>query len=176
MKQIRLKNISDNYFHEAWKLYEEAFPVEERRLLKDQICVLKRDNYHFDILIDKKQFIGFILWWNFERYRFIEYFATSVQQRNIGIGKLVLNKFIDKNDKPILLEVELPTSSINERRIKFYQRAGFKRNEHHYEIPPLEEDQSPLQLLLMSYPSFISVKDVELFIKKYHPIIFKKGF
>lgn len=54
MKQIRLKNISDNYFHEAWKLYEEAFPVEERRLLKDQICVLKRDNYHFDILIDKK--------------------------------------------------------------------------------------------------------------------------
>jgi hypothetical protein len=50
---------------------------------------------------------------------------------------------------------------------------GFKLNQHHYEIPPIKEDQSPLQLLVMSYPNMISEKEVNLFVEKYHPIIFK---
>ena len=69
MKQIRLKNISDKYFQIAWTLYEEAFPLEERRLMDDQIRVMKKPNYHFDIMIDENQFIGFLLWWDFETYR-----------------------------------------------------------------------------------------------------------
>lgn len=89
----------------------------------------------------------------FETHKYIDHFATGVEQRNKGIGKLILNKFIDRVDKPILLEVELPTSDINERRIKFYERVGFKLNEHDYEIPPIKEDELPLQLLLMSYPN-----------------------
>jgi len=173
MKLTRLKNISDNYFHKAWNLYEDAFPGEERRLLDAQSYVLQNDSYHFDILIDKNQFMGFILWWDFETHRYIDHFATAVEQRNKGIGKFILSNFIVSNDKPVILEVELPTSSINERRIKFYERVGFKLNQHHYEIPPLKADQSPLQLLLMSYPNIISEKDVDQFVKKYHPVIFK---
>lgn len=172
MKLTRLKNISDNYFQEAWKLYEDAFPFEERRSLDNQSKVLQIDNYNFEVLIDKDQFIGFILWWDFETHKYIDHFATALEQRNKGIGKLILNKFIDSDDKSIILEVELPTSNINERRIKFYERVGFKLNQHHYEIPPIKEDQSPLQLLVMSYPNFISEKDVDLFVEKNHPIIF----
>ncbi len=173
MKLIRLKTISDNYFQEAWKLYEDAFPFEERRPLDSQSKVLQNDNYHFEVLIDKDQFIGFILWWDFETHKYIDHFATALEQRNKGIGKLILNKFIDSDDKPIILEVELPTSNINERRIKFYERVGFKLNQHHYEIPPLKEDELPLQLLVMSYPHMISEKEVNLFVEKYHPVIFK---
>ena len=174
MKLIRLKHISDNYFQKAWKLYEDAFPFEERRLLDDQSYVLQNDSYHFDVLIDKDQFIGFILWWNFDTHRYIDHFATAVEQRNKGIGKLILNKFMDRDDKSMILEVELPTSNINERSIKFYERLGFKLNQHHYEIPPITKDQPPLQLLLMSYPNILSEKDVNLFIEKYHPVLFKK--
>ena len=172
MKQIRLKTISDNYFHEAWELYQEAFPLEERRLLDDQIRVFNKSNYHFDVMINEKELIGFLLWWDFEKHRFIDHFATSKQHRNKGFGKLILNRFMNRNEKPILLEVELPTSAINQRRIKFYERIGFKLNQHYYEMPPLKEGQSPLQLLLMSYPDHISEKEVEKFIKKCHPIIF----
>ncbi|WP_420573293.1 GNAT family N-acetyltransferase [Kordia sp.] len=173
MRFIRLKNISDNYFQKAWALYEDAFPLEERRLLDEQSYIFQNDRYHFDILIDKDQFLGFILWWDFKTYRYIDHFATPVKQRNKGIGKFILNNFIERNDKSIILEVELPTSRINERRIKFYQRLGFQLNQHHYEIPPLKENQSPLQLLIMSYPSLITNKDVEHFVEKYHPVIFK---
>ena len=173
MKQTRLKNTTDNYFHKAWELYEDAFPLEERRLLDAQSCVMKKPNYHFDITIDKKQLIGFLLWWEFETYKYIDHFAIATQQRNKGFGKLILENFKDNKDKPILLEVELPNSTINQRRIKFYERIGFKLNQHYYEIPPLKESQSTLQLLLMSYPAKLSKNDVEQFIKICHPIIFK---
>ena len=173
MKQIRLKSITDNYFLQAWELYEGSFPLEERRLLDAQSRVMKKPNYHFDTIIDEKQLIGFLLWWEFETHSYIDHFATSTQQRNKGFGKLILEKFMDSNYKPILLEVELPNSTINQRRIKFYERIGFKLNQHYYEIPPLKEGQSPLPLLLMSYPSLLSKNDVKQFIKIYHPVIFK---
>ncbi len=172
MKLIRLKNISDAYFNAAWILYEEAFPIEERRSLDIQTQILQKEEYHFDILVDEEQFVGFILWWDFDTCRYIDYFATAVEQRNKGIGQLMLNEFVNQNNKPIILEVELPTSNINERRIKFYERIGFKLNQHYYEIPPQGEGQLPLQLLVMSYPDFISQRDLELFINIYHPIVF----
>lgn len=173
MNQIKLESISDNYFHIAWKLYEDAFPLEERRSLNAQTQVMKKSNYHFDILMDENQFIGFLLWWDFETLKYIDHFATSAEQRNKGFGKLILEKFIDRSDKPIILEVELPNSTINQRRIKFYKRIGFKLNQHYYEVPPLIEGQKSLQLLLMSYPTFLTTKDVEHFTDICHPIIFK---
>lgn len=173
MKLVRLKNISDTFFQEAWELYEDAFPFEERRQFDGQCIVLQNDSYHFNVLIDNNQFKGFILWWDFETYKYIDHFATVVKERNKGLGKLILNKFINHTDKSIILEVELPTSNINERRIKFYERIGFKLNQHYYEIPPVQKDQVPLQLLIMSYPNTISEKEVNLFVEKYHPIIFK---
>ena len=172
MKQIRLKSISDNYFQIAWKLYEEAFPMEERRLIDAQARVMEKPNYHFDVIIDENQFIGFFLWWDLETYRYIDHFATSIQQRNKGFGQLILEKFMD-NNKPVLLEVELPNSTINQRRIKFYERTGFTLNQHYYEVPASIEGDSPLQLLLMSYPTAISAKDVEQFVKICHLIIFE---
>ncbi|WP_281987532.1 GNAT family N-acetyltransferase [Aquimarina aggregata] len=173
MKCIRLTNISDNYFKLAWELYQKAFPSEEQRLLDAQALVMKKSNYHFEIIIEEKEFVGFLLWWDFETYKYIDHFAIAMQRRNLGLGKLILEKFIDTTDKPILLEVELPSSTINQRRIKFYEKIGFKLNQHYYEIPPLIEEQSSLQLLLMSYPEIISKKDVEEFIKICHPIMFK---
>ncbi len=173
MKQVKLENLSDTFFQMAWELYEGSFPLEERRLKDAQARVMKNPDYNFDIVINNKQFIGFILWWDFETLRYVEHFATSTEQRNKGFGKLILEKFMESNDKPILLEVELPHSTINQRRIKFYERTGFKLNPHYYELPPIQEDHSPLQLLLMSYPTPLSEKDVANFIKVFHPIIFE---
>ena len=173
MNKIRLKNISDKHFDKAWKLYEDAFPMEERRLLNEQINVMKKSNYHFDIIFDKNKLIGILLWWNFETLRYIEYFATSTEQRNKGFGKQIIENFMDNDDKSSLLEVELPYSMINQRRIGFYERVGFKLNQHYYEIPPFKEGNKPLPLLLMSYPASLTATDVEQFTKIYHPIIFK---
>ncbi|WP_394746758.1 GNAT family N-acetyltransferase [Spongiimicrobium salis] len=173
MKRIRVKRTSDTHFQKAWELYEEAFPLEERRLLDDQSAILKEDSYHFDVLLLKNEFVGFILWWDFKRLRFIDHFATAVQQRNKGLGKMILNSFMNASNKPILLEVELPMSPINQRRIQFYERTGFQYNQHKYHIPAPQPHQSPMPLALMSYPDPIASEDVDLFVKEYHPILFK---
>ena len=174
MNQLRLKSISENHFHKAWELYEDAFPIEERRSLNKQTHVIKNSNYHFDIMLDNDKLIGFLLWWNFEKVRYIDHFATSIEQRNKGFGKQILENFINTSEKLVLLEVELPNSSMNKRRIKFYERIGFKLNLHYYEVPPLMEGYKHFQLLLMSYPTFMTERDVEQFTKTCHPIIFNK--
>jgi GNAT superfamily N-acetyltransferase len=175
MELVRLKNTSEPYFEKAWKLYEEAFPLEERRTIEQQAFVLQNELYHFDVLIDGTQLIGFILWWNFETHRYIDHFATATEQRNKGLGKLILNTFIAQNDKAILLEVELPTCELNKRRIQFYDRIGFKLNQHHYEIIPSNVDLPSLQLLVMTYPSLISEKELNSFVENYFPILFEKN-
>ncbi len=171
MKLKRLKKSTDNDFHQAWELYNDAFPLEERRTLDGQKRVLKRSNYHFEILIDHNQFIGFILWWDLEMFRYIDHFATSKSIRNKGFGKLILNTFINNDDKSILLEVELPASSIDQRRINFYERLGFKLNLHDYKVPS-SVDNRKIDLLVMSYPEAISKETLNRFIINNHPIIF----
>ena len=47
MKQIRLNNTSDTSFQKAWELYEDAFPIEERRTLSEQTIILENESYHF---------------------------------------------------------------------------------------------------------------------------------
>ncbi len=173
MKQLRLRNTSDTYFNQAWQLYEDAFPPEERRSLDNQSRIMKNANYNFDVVLNQNQCIGFLLWWDLKNYKYIDHFATSISQRNKGFGKSILEKFIGNTDKTILLEVELPNTIINKRRIKFYERIGFKLNQQYYEIPPSIEGQPSLQLLLMSYPFYLTEKDVEQFVKTCHPILFK---
>lgn len=130
-------------------------------------------NYHFEVIIDDSKLIGFLFWWNLETFRYIDHFATSVAIRNQGLGKLILQQFMATNNKPILLEVELPETTINQRRIQFYERLGFKLTPHYYEVPSAEENQAPLQLLLMSSPKAISEQEVNQFVNTCHPIIFK---
>ena len=48
-----------------------------------------------------------MLWWGFATYRYIDYFAIDSKQRNKGLGKLILDKFIASQSKPVLLELEL---------------------------------------------------------------------
>ena len=174
MKIIRLQNTSNPYFYQAWEIYLEAFPVHERKTLEAQTLLMNNPLYHYDILIVDDEVIGFILWWNLESLRFIDHFATIKKHRNKGYGKLILENFSSTSDKPVLLEVELPESNINKRRIKFYERIGFKLNLHHYELPVFNEKQPPLQLLLMTYPEYISENEAKQFVKLCHPIIYKK--
>lgn len=174
MEHIRLEGITDNYFKEAWELYEIAFPLEERRSIADQEKTFKHSNYHFDVIIKEEKCIGFLLWWEFDNLRYIEYFATVARVRNKGFGKRILESFIKRSQKPILLEVELPNSDIQQRRINFYERLGFHLNPHFYETPPIHEGFSALELRIMSFPSSISEKDVKNFIEQCHPVIFNE--
>lgn len=163
--------MEDPLFPQAWNLYKKSFPPEERRQLRTQKKIMNNPLYHFEIITDKGNFIGFILWWGFKDVRYIEHLATSPGLRGKGYGLRVLQNFIPKSDIPVLLEVEHPTSEINKRRIGFYQRIGFALNEHPYKHPPYKKGGDYVSLMLMTYPKTITEAEAGYFCKKYHPAI-----
>lgn len=174
MELIRLQSANNKYFPLAWEIYLEAFPPEERKTLDAQTQLMNNPLYHYDIVIVDDELIGFVLWWNLDSVRFIDHFATASKHRNKDFGKMILENFVKNHNKPVLLEVELPYSDINKRRIKFYERIGFKLNLHHYELPVFIEGEPPLQLLLMTYPNAISEKETKQFMEVCHPIVYKQ--
>ncbi|MBE9467482.1 MAG: GNAT family N-acetyltransferase [Bacteroidetes bacterium] len=165
MKIIRITDISNIYFEQAWKLYEDSFPTDERRQISNQTNIMEKINYNFEIITKDNHFIGILLWWDYNNFRYIEHLATLPKERCKGFGKTILEQFINRDTKPIILEVDLPESNINKRRIEFYKRIGFKLNNHYYKQTPYNKESSSVELLLMSYPSCISKTMLDVFLK-----------
>ena len=51
MKTLDLKNCEKNHFLEAWELYDNSFPKEEKRTLSEQETILKDERYNPTIFI-----------------------------------------------------------------------------------------------------------------------------
>jgi len=52
----------------------------------------------------------------------------------------------------LVLEVEAFNTTTAKRRVRFYERLGFVRNDITYIEPPTEEGETPIPLTIMSYP------------------------
>lgn len=152
--QLKKLNISNNEEIDfIKKLYLESFPLSERRDTELMFDLYKR-NTTFTILILEKenQYVGFFTYWDFNDFIFAEHFAISPDFRNGGFGGKVMKLFIKSITQPIVLEVELPTTILSERRIGFYQRLGFRLWEDiPYQQPPYQVDGKPVPMKLMTY-------------------------
>lgn len=173
MNHIRLTDTSHHLFKEAWELYEQSFPMEERRPKAWQTDILPHSSYYFELVLQEEALIGLLLWWSFEEVRYIEHFATVPVLRGRGYGKLILEAFVSRDERPVLLEVEPPQNEMQQRRIRFYEQSGFILNNHVYQQPPYHQGQQPLTLLLMSHPAAISAETVAHFVNKRHPLIYR---
>jgi ribosomal protein S18 acetylase RimI-like enzyme len=171
MNYTSINNAEHPLFGQAWQLYRTSFPPEERRLLCSQKKIMDHPLYHFEIIADRDEFIGFILWWGFEDVRYVEHLATSPRLRGNGYGRRILRKFLSDSEIPVLLEVEHPATEINRRRIGFYRRTGFVLNGHTYRHPPYRKGGEYVSLLLMTYPGAITEDEAARFCRLYHPVI-----
>ncbi|MFI3262284.1 MAG: GNAT family N-acetyltransferase [Rikenellaceae bacterium] len=165
-------------FVKCWNLYVNAFPEEERRTKEYHLDTLKKIEFNFEAILDDEKFVGILCWWSFESIRYIEHFATSPELRGAGYGKIILEQFIKENNKPVILEVELPDCTLNKRRIAFYERLGFIFNDCDYAHPPYsnKKDDEFLNLKLMTYPKSIDETDVDKFKEQFFPIIHFRYF
>ncbi|WP_321520084.1 GNAT family N-acetyltransferase [uncultured Bacteroides sp.] len=140
----------DNYRF-AERLLTTAFPKEERRELSLQRQYTDQNkHFHNNILLANEEPIGFISYWDFDKFIYVEHFAIDETKRNGGYGKLVLSALKEKLGRPIVLEVELPENETSKRRICFYQRQGFQLWKEKYQQPPYRGGDSYLPMLLMA--------------------------
>lgn len=144
-----MNRLNDTELRQFAALYESAFPPEERRPTADELAL---DDKRFTISLIEHQgrFAGFITVWHFDRFAYIEHFATLPKLRGCGIGSQTLAKLLATTDKPIVLEVEPPTDALAKRRIAFYRRAGFAEMPQPYEQPPYHADAPAVPLRIMT--------------------------
>lgn len=170
--RLRINKTEDSRFKKAWTLYQSSFPIEERREIDSQEMVMQKSEYHFDLIFSEEVFIGIFLWWEFERLRYIEHFAIRIKQRNRGFGSQILKQFMTESNIPIILEVEKPITLVQQKRIQFYKNLDFYLIDNEYQQPPYSNHQTPLSLLLMSWPLALSPQNHDYFIQECHPFIF----
>lgn len=139
------------------KLYNEAFPPEERREYHDErhlanFIKMKGGKFHVLAVKDGDRFLGFLSYWTFEGYTYVEHFAICPEQRGKKLGTEMLHHIFKEVSPDVLLEVEKPVGDVEKRRIDFYERNGFcVRKEFNYVQPPYSPDMQPVPMLLMTH-------------------------
>lgn len=139
------------------KLYNGSFPENERRIYEDAEHLanfIKMKGGKFDAFAakDGDLFLAFLSYWTFEGYTYIEHFAVEPEHRGKRIGELMLKHLFKEVSPDVLIEVEHPDTPDAERRIKFYEKHGFKvREEFNYVQPPYSPAQKPVPMLLMTH-------------------------
>lgn len=93
-----------------------------------------------------------VMYAEFPSFVFVDYLLVNPKARGGGIGGHVLDT-LKKKEKAILLEVEPPEAEDEDtsRRIRFYERNGFRRAEH-IEYTREDEDGEPRTMDVYYWP------------------------
>ena len=144
------------------QLMTASFPSEEYRPLEElRNYTDSKPHFYCNIILHQNTPVGFITYWDFGHFCYVEHFAIDPSQRNGGHGKNVLNHLCHQLKKPIILEVEMPEEEMAIRRINFYKRQGFTLWEKPYMQPPYKSGDDYLPMLLMAYGDLECDKDFE---------------
>ena len=169
----RLTSTESIYFSQVWDLYKTSFPENERRNINGQVHTLGLNNYYCQIVFKDDQFVGILFWWNFETLRYIEHIAIRPDRQNEGLGSEIMKDFLSLADsKPILLEVEPATTDIQKKRLRFYDKLGFKMNAYDYIQPAIQKSTNPVALKVLSFPSQLNIENYNAYITTYHSQVF----
>lgn len=162
-KKFKLDHSQEDF---AKFVYTESFPPEERRPFELLRQIAEEKPFEFYIIQNENNSVGIMSFWNFDKFVYAEHFALSPSTRGNGIGTKVLNKIHSDIIKPIVLEVELPTNTIAQRRIKLYERNGFALLPYHYIQPPYSDNMPCVEMKLMTTRSFGNSKEEFKIIKE----------
>lgn len=145
--------------------YEEAFPAEERREFDDLLALLPCPAMHLCVLMHQQEPVGFIIFWQWpdNGIIFIEHFAIDPARRGQQLGQQALEQVLTLPADYVILETELPTDSIHQRRINFYERQGFITSPFPYAQPPYRPENAPIPMKLLSLPTIETQADFDRF-------------
>lgn len=155
------KHLSYNQFKE---LYTISFPIFEQRTEEQQEKAFNHSAYHLSGYEENNAFIGFISYWEFEEYIYIEHFAINQELRGKGYGNKILNDFITiKTPKIVLLEIDPIVDEVSEARLRFYRRCGFYENPYPHIHPPYRNGNKGHSLVVLTTQREITEKEYQTF-------------
>lgn len=156
-----------------YKLYQSAFPSSERRNLGGLEQILNHEKrFEAYALMKEDKFVGFFTYWLFDRFCYVEHFAIDDSLRGQNLGSEVLVAFLKRTDLPVVLEVEMPDNNEAGRRIKFYERFGFRVLPHTYAQPFYDGSGRILPMLIMSNNYHFTDKHFNMIKKTLHSEVY----
>ncbi|MDO6993106.1 GNAT family N-acetyltransferase [Brachyspira innocens] len=176
IKLIEMKyNLENIDFYK--KLYNDAFPKEERWSF-DMILENKdNNNYKLYAVLDDNMPIGLTMIWNLDDFNFGEYLAIDKKLRGKKYGSEVLIKILDMlKDKLIVIEVEpYELNEIAKKRIEWYKRFGFILADYEYDMPSLDENNkiSSIKMKIMTSRKLKNKEEHDNITKTLYETIYK---
>lgn len=67
--------------------------------------------------------VGFISYWNFDNFIYIEHFAVNKDLRGRGYGFKIMEEFKSATDKILILEIDKITDAQSAARLRFIKNA-----------------------------------------------------
>lgn len=133
------------------ELYRNAFPPDERRSEESLLSLIAcQPSMYFNAVEEDEKIAGLFIYWQFEDFYYLEHLAVCPELRNQKIGQKVLD-YVRKNfERECILEVEAPTDELKARRVRYYERNGFRVVDRHYVQPAYEKNLHDQPLWLMS--------------------------
>jgi ribosomal protein S18 acetylase RimI-like enzyme len=150
MKTHRIVEHRDPFYPHFIRLYESAFPLHEQRTPQQHLTALRHGRYHLNCFIEQETLVGFVCYWEFADYLYIEHYAINDSARGKGYGSLLLKDLLTNTDKRVILEIDPLVDAIAEKRLHFYQKLGFVQNDYPHSHPPYQDGYKPHQLLVLS--------------------------
>lgn len=140
-------------FDDVFSLMQKSFPKNEYRTYANQQKLLQNKYYRIiPYFGSKSEFLAFAAVWEFDSFKFVEHIAVSEKCRGMGIGSKIMSDIIQKSNTDIILEIEPPIDEISKKRLHFYEKLGFKLNDYPYMQLPLNKNDKPITLKILSYP------------------------
>lgn len=148
---VQIRSKSDIYFKEFYDLYQYSFRPAERRKVESLELIMKvKTNFFAFAVLSDGAFVGFVNYWDFEKFIFIEHFAVSPGLRGHHLGSDIIKVLLLQIQKLAVLEVETPQSKLAVKRIHFWERLGFYVLSNYYMQPPYDDAQFLIPMLIMS--------------------------
>ena len=156
MQQFYIHSCDHPLYKPFHDLYRTSFPLFEQRSARQQTASFQNEQYKLLAFTENNLFLGFISYWEFDAYLYVEHFAVNSELRGKGYGSHLLNTFIQATDKIVLLEIDPITDSISEARLRFYKRCGFYENPYPHTHPAYRHEYQPHPLIVLTTKREIS--------------------
>lgn len=165
-------DMDKKHFDSFFNILKNSLPENERRDYLSQKNLLSKNNYKPLVFKENNEILAIMATWDFESFIFIEHLAVDAKLRGKGVGTELIKNYLNKHKNNIFLEVEPPNSDVPKKRVSFYEKLGFYLNNFSYFQPPLNPNDSPLKLNIMSYSKYINEEEFD----KYKEIIYKEVY
>lgn len=159
MSKFTLQKISTEKFEQFYRILEEDFCFLERKKYQNELDAFQNPNFLPAYICVDQNPVGYICYWEFEDFIYIEHFAIMKSLRDQGVGSKFLEEFLKNISKLVILEAERPTDCISEKRIRFYERMGFAINQYDYYQPSYHQGEKEVPMFICTYPRSISEEE-----------------